>query len=172
MTVFALLVMVIGTIGYSVEGEVEDIPTPNIESFVFFSDEALPGNPVGLFVSADTTITWDRDDIFLVIADEAKKNQCDGIRANQGGFLQTESGSQTCQYGDTGYEATAIDGTSGAQWHVTSGTFYAGIGTQLGELPAGSEVNIEYEVKLSASFPTYLFSFLICIGGLGLSRMN
>ena len=51
MVVFALLVMIIGTIGYSVEGEVEDIPTPNIESFVFFSDEALPGYPVGLFVS-------------------------------------------------------------------------------------------------------------------------
>ena len=164
--------MIFGSIGYTLEGEVEDIPTPNIDGFVFFSDEALPGNPVGLLVSADTTITWDRDDIFLVIADESKKNQCDGIRASQGGFLQTESGSQTCQYGDTGYEATATDGTSGAEWHVTSGTFYAGIGTQSGALPAGTEVNIDYQVKLTASFPTYLFSFLIGIGGLGLSRMN
>ena len=172
MAVFALLIMIFGTIGYTIEGEVEDIPTPNIESFVFFSDEALPGNPVALFVSADTAITWDREDLFLVIADESKKNQCDGILANQGAFLQSESGSQTCQYGDTGYEATATDGTTGVQWHVTSGTFYAGIGTQSGELPAGTEVNIDYEVKLSASFPTYLFSFLIGIGGLGLSRMS
>lgn len=172
MAVFALLIMVLGSIGYTVEGEVEDIPTPNIDGFVFFSDEALPGNPVGLLISADTTITWDRNDIFLVIADEAKKDQCDGIRAGQGGFLQTESGSQTCQYGDTGYEATATDGTTGAQWHVTSGTFYAGIGTQSGALPAGTEVNVDYQVKLTASFPTYLFSFLIGIGGLGFSRMS
>jgi len=172
MAVFAVLVMVLGTVGYTVEGEVENIPTPNVEGFVFFSDEALPGNPVALFVSADTTITWDRDDIFVVIADESKKNQCDGIIANQGAFLQSESGSQTCQYGDTGYEATATDGTNGVQWHVTSGTFYAGIGTQSGELPAGAEVNIDYEVELSASFPSYLFGFLIGIGGLGLSRMS
>ena len=38
--------------------------------------------------------------------------------------------------------------------------------------PAGIELNIQYEVKLSASFPTYLFSFLIGIGGIGLSRME
>tara|TARA_B110000444_G_scaffold259679_1_gene304199 strand:- start:20104 stop:20637 length:534 start_codon:yes stop_codon:yes gene_type:complete len=172
MAGFALFLIVIGSIGYTIEGEVEDIPTPNIDGFVFFSDEALPENPVSLFVSADTIITWDRDDIFLVIANESKKTQCDGIRANQGGFLQTESNSQTCQYGDTGYEATAIDGTSGAQWHVISGTYYAGIGTQSGALPAGTDLNLSYEVKLSASFPTYLFSFLIGIGGVGLSRMK
>ena len=172
ITGFALFIMIVGTIGYTVEGEVKDIPTPNIEGFVFFSDDALPSNPIGLFVSADTSLTWDRDDIFFVIADESKKNQCDGILESQGGFLQTESGSQTCQYGDSGYEATSIDGTAGAQWRVTPGTYFAGIGTQEGTFPAGTEVNIDYQVKLSASFPTYLFCFLIGIGGAGLSRME
>ena len=172
MAGLAIFIMVIGTIGYTIEGEVEEIPTPNIDGFVFFSEEALPGNPVGLFVSADTTITWDRDDIFLVIADETKKDQCDGIRASGGAFLQSESSSKTCQYGDTGYEATASDGNAGAEWHVIPGEYYAGIGTQSGVLPQGAELNLHYEVKLSASFPTYLFSFLIGIGGFGLSRMK
>jgi hypothetical protein len=172
MAGLAVFIMLIGTIGYTVEGEVEDIPTLNIDGFVFFSEDPLPGNPVGLFVSADTTITWDRDDIFVVIADESKKNQCDGIRSTGGGWIQSESGSKTCQYGDTGYEATASDGNTGVEWHVTSGEYYAGIGTQSGTLPAGAELDIQYEVKLSASFPTYLFSFLVGIGGIGLSRME
>jgi len=172
MAGFALFIIVFGTVGYTIEGQVEDIPTPNIEGFVFFSEDALPQNPAGLFVSADTSITWDRDDIFLVIANQSKKDQCDGIRASGGAFLQSGSGSQTCQYGDSGYETTAIDGSSGAQWHVISGDYYTGIGTKSGTLPAGTELNIDYEVKLSASFPMYLFSFLLGIGGLAFSRMD
>jgi len=169
---FAVFIMVIGTVGYTIEGQIEEIPTPNIEGFVFFSEEALPSNPAGLFIDADTSITWDREDIFLVIADQSKKDQCDGIRASGGAFLQSISDTQTCQYGDTEFETASSDGSTGAQWHVTSGDYYAGIGTKSGTLPAGSDLNIDYEVKLSASFPTYLFSFLLGIGGFGLSRMD
>ena len=136
MAGFALFIIVFGTIGYTIEGQVEEIPTPNIEGFVFFSDEALPSNPVGLFVSADTSITWDRDDIFLVIADQSKKDQCDGIRENGGGFLQSTSGSDVCQYGDTGYESDfRNDGSVGCSmardlWRP----FYAGIGDHIRQL--------------------------------------
>jgi hypothetical protein len=169
----AVFIIVFGTVGYTIEGEVEDIPTPNIDGFVFFSDEVLPSNPLQLFISADTSITWDREDIFLVIANQSKKDQCDGIRASGGGFLQSGSNSQTCQYGDTnGYEKTFLDGTAGAEWRITSGEYYIGIGTQSGPLPAGTELNIGYEVKLSASFSTYLFSFLLGLGGMALSRMD
>ena len=77
----AVLLIAGGTVGYTVEGQIDDVPTPNIEGYVFFSDEALPGNPASLFITADTTVKWDRDDIFMVIADEKKKSQCDGIRA-------------------------------------------------------------------------------------------
>jgi len=169
----AVFIIVFGTVGYTIEGEVEDIPTPNIDGFVFFSDEVLPSNPLQLFISADTSITWDREDIFLVIANQSKKDQCDGIRASGGGFLQSGSNSQICQYGDTnGYEKTFLDGTAGAEWRITSGDYYIGIGTQSEPLPAGTELNIGYEVKLSASFSTYLFSFLLGLGGMALSRMD
>ena len=172
IAIFAVFIMVIGTVGYTIEGQVEDIPVVSTTGFVFFSEEALPSNPAGLFVSADTSITWEREDIFLVIADESKKSQCDSIQANGGAYIETISDSQTCQYGDTGYEATSSNGTTGAQWHVISGEYYAGIGTVSGTIPAGTELNIDYEVKLSASFPTYLFSFLFGLGGFALSRME
>lgn len=172
LSVLAFLLIAGGTIGYTVEGQIDDVPTPNIEGFVFFSDEALPANPAAVFITADTTVKWDRDDIFMVIADESKKSQCDGIRASGGGFLQSTSDSQTCKIGDTGYESTATNGNDGLEWRVTEGEFYAGIGTKSGTLPAGTDLSLDYEVKLSAGAATYLFSFLTGIGGLGISRMK
>ena len=172
MVGFAVLVMTLGTIGYTFEGEVDDVPTPNIEGFVFFGDQALPGNAAALFIQAETTITWDRDDIFVVLADEEKKQQCDGVRTNGGGYILSDSNRQACQYGDSGYEEKASDSSQGLTWKVTSGEYYAGIGTKSGTLPAGSELSIDYSVDLSASIPTYLFSFLIGIGGAAMSRMD
>tara|TARA_B100001093_G_scaffold516803_1_gene596477 strand:- start:20182 stop:20727 length:546 start_codon:yes stop_codon:yes gene_type:complete len=172
MVGFAVLVIALGSIGYTFEGEVDDIPTPNIDGFVFFGDEALPSNALALLVSAETTMTWDRDDIFIVIADEEKKDQCDGLRANGGGFLFSDSSSQTCQYGDDGYEAKSFDSGEGLTWDVASGEHFAGIGTKSGALPAGSDLSIDYSVKLSASIPTYLFSVLLGLGGAAMTRME
>ena len=53
---------------------VDDVPTPNVQGLVFFADDPLPGNAASLVLNADTTITWDRDDIFLVISDEERKS--------------------------------------------------------------------------------------------------
>lgn len=172
LSILAVLILVFGTIGYTAEGQVENLPTPNVDGFVFFSDEAIPGNPVPLLVGAKTTITWDRDDIFVVIADEGKKSQCDGIRSNGGAGLISSSDSQTCQFGDTGYESTGADGSEGMEWKVMSGEYFAGVGTKSGAIPEGTELNVDYEVHFSAGPATYLFTFLLGIGGIGLSRMK
>jgi len=66
----SVILMIIGSIGYTVEGDVEQVPTPNVPDFVFFADDPLPSNPAGLFFSADAHVTWDREDVFLVISDE------------------------------------------------------------------------------------------------------
>ena len=50
-------VIVVGTVGYTREGEVEDSPPLNVEGYVYVAEDALPHNPVGLLVSADTSIT-------------------------------------------------------------------------------------------------------------------
>jgi len=172
LSAIAVLIMIFGTIGYTAQGQVEGLPTPNVDGFVFFSDEAIPSNPVPLFVGAKTTITWDRNDVFLVIADEDKKAQCDSIRSNGGALLESISNSQTCQFGDNGYESTGQDGSEGMEWDVVSGEYFAGIGTKSGQLPEGTELNVDYEVQFTAGAATYLFAFLMGIGGIGLSRMK
>jgi hypothetical protein len=44
LSAIAVLIMIFGTIGYTAQGQVEGLPTPNVEGFVFFSDEAIPSN--------------------------------------------------------------------------------------------------------------------------------
>jgi hypothetical protein len=75
LIVVSTLLLLGGTVGYTVEGTVDDVPTPNVQGLVFFSDDALPGNPASLVINADTNIKWDRDDVFLVIADGGKKKK-------------------------------------------------------------------------------------------------
>jgi hypothetical protein len=158
------LLLLGGTVGYTLEGSVDDVPTPNIEGTVFFSDEALPGNAAALVLNADATITWDREDVFLVIAEASKKKQCDDITSNAlSGFDKT---SKTCTYGDDGYVAKGDDGAAGAEWRVESGEFYAGIGTKEGLLPEGTELNLNYSIHLTLSAAGYLF--LIIGEGAGL----
>ncbi|MED5308667.1 MAG: hypothetical protein VYA95_04900, partial [Candidatus Thermoplasmatota archaeon] len=73
----AVFLILIGTIGVSFQDEVNDIPTPNTPRVVYFSDEPMPDNPVSFLFTAKASISWDRSDIYLVIADGEKKEQCD-----------------------------------------------------------------------------------------------
>jgi len=159
------LLLLGGTVGYTMEGAVDDVPTPNVQGMVFFSDDSLPGNPASLIINADTTITWDRDDIFLVIADGGKKKQCDDIAKNGGALGGFDTTSKTCTYGDEGYVAAGDRGDTGVEWRVESGDFYAGIGTKEGLLPEGTELNLNYSVDLKLSATGYMF--LIIAEGAG-----
>ena len=64
--IVSTLLLLGGTIGFTMDGAVEDVPTPNVQGLVFFSDDAMTGNAAALLLNADTTITWDRDDVFLL----------------------------------------------------------------------------------------------------------
>ena len=76
--VSALLLVILGTFGFTIDDSVDSIPTPNVPNSVFFADEPMQSNPLAL-VSANADITWDRNDVFLVIGDADKKSQCDGL---------------------------------------------------------------------------------------------
>tara|TARA_B110000444_G_scaffold226180_1_gene230541 strand:+ start:4066 stop:4602 length:537 start_codon:yes stop_codon:yes gene_type:complete len=154
--IVSTLLLLGGTIGFTMDGAVEDVPTPNVQGLVFFSDDAMTGNAAALLLNADTTITWDRDDVFLVIADKGKKKQCDDI-ANGGSLSGFDTTSQTCSYGDEGYVASGDDGIQGVDWRVESGEFYPGIGTKEGVLPEGSDLNLSYTIDLTLSAAGYLF---------------
>ena len=55
--VVALLLFIVGTVGYTIEGEVNDVPTPNAPQKTFFADEPLPEQTLRTLVSATLTLT-------------------------------------------------------------------------------------------------------------------
>ena len=171
LILISTLMLVGGTVGFTMEGTVEDVPTPNVQGLVFFADDPLAGNAAALILNADTTLTWDRDDIFVVIADGGKKKQCDDM-ANGGSLSGFDTTSKICSYGDDGYAASGDDGEAGVEWRVDSGEFYAGIGTKEGVLPEGTDLNIGYSIDLALSAVGYLFLLLGEGAGFVLTRQD
>ena len=79
VVVVAVLLCLLGTIGLRLDGEVNDIPTPNVPERTFFADEPLPEQAFGAVISATLTLNWDRDDIYVVIAGEDEKKSCESL---------------------------------------------------------------------------------------------
>ena len=167
MAISALL-LVLGTAGYSVSGTIDDIVTPNAPERTFFADDPLPEHTWSMFLSASVTITWERDDIYVVIVDEDEKRTCEAVPI---GLINQES-TTACGPFDTDVIASANDGDAGLIWEVQQGVYYAGIGTfQEGQvLPEGTTVDLSYEVHLQAAFATYFIIAIIGIGGFAYSK--
>lgn len=155
--VLAAIFLIVGTIGVSFDDEVNDIPTPNTPRAVYFADEPLQDNPVSLLLAAKTTMTWDRSDIYLVIADEEKKEQCDNIAPIE----LISPGSTTCKAEDSGYEKVGLDNSTGLEWTVENGDYFVGIGTLGDSVPEDLELNVEYTVELNLSATGYFLSLLL-----------
>ena len=169
MVTISVILMIIGSVGYTVEGDVEEVPTPNVPDFVFFADDPLPSNPAGLFFNADAHITWDRDDIFLVISDAATKKECDNTPAGLGGF----GGGTSCNSANIDSVAGGANDNNvdGVIWDVVSGEYYVGIGSK-DNLPQGVEINVHYKVDIGFSFVSYLVCTLIAATGLAYARFS
>ena len=169
MVTISVILMIIGSVGYTVEGDVEEVPTPNVPDFVFFADDPLPSNPAGLFFNADAHITWDRDDIFLVISDAATKKECDNTPAGLGGF----GGGTSCNSANIDSVAGGANDNNvdGVIWDVVSGEYYVGIGSK-DNLPQGVEINVHYEVEVQFSFVSYLVCTLLAATGFAYARYS
>ena len=165
LMITSVLMSIVGTIGFTVEDSVESIPTPNVPNSVFFADEPVQSNPLALLVSANAGITWDRSDVFLVVADEDKKEQCDGLNFIQRSNPNTES----CTQNDYDFIAIGVDNVSGFSWPVESGEYYVGIGS-LYEISEDFELNVDYEVKLTLSTTGYFVMLLMFFSGFVLNR--
>lgn len=169
LVVAAVLLMLAGTVGISVEGTVDNITTPNLPERTFFADDALPEQSLPLFVSATLTLTWDRDDIYVVIADEDEKNTCESEPPG----LFNQGASTTCGPFDTDLVASGNNGKEGLTWEVAEGTYFAGIGTLEQEgLPEGTQVDLAYSVDLTAGFALYFVFALIGVAGLAYTRVE
>ena len=164
----ALLLVLLGSIGFTTTGQVGDIPTPNVPEQTFFADDPLPENGLTTFISATVTLTWDRNDIYVVIAEEDEKKRCESLPP---GFIGQGSNTACTPY-DTDVLVAGTDGEEGLTWDVEPGVYYAGIGTVEDALPSGVEVDISYSVHLQAGFASYFLFALLGIGGLAYSRVE
>lgn len=163
--IISVLMSIVGTIGFTIDDSVESIPTPNVPNSVFFADEPVQSNPLALLVSANAGITWDRSDVFLVVADEDKKEQCNGLN-----FIQrSNQNTQSCTQNDYDFIAIGVDNVSGFSWPVESGEYYVGIGS-LYEISEDFELNVDYEVKLTLSTTGYFVMLLMFFSGFVLNR--
>lgn len=150
-----ILLLLAGMIGYTLTGEVEDVPTPNAPNQAFFADDPLPENILSPLFAAELTITWDRDDVWMGLVDADEKKRCEDVPSS---FftpgLGCDGTSTKFVAGDSG--ATASEGFS---WNMESGTYFAALGAKDGALPAGTEVIVSYEVHIGHSLLSILVSF-------------
>lgn len=168
LVALSLVLVVLGSIGYTATGEINDLPTPNAPGKTFFGDDPIPENGFSMFITAELTLTWDRNDIYVVIVDEDEKRACE----SQPPGLFSEGSTTACTPYDADVLAAGTNGEEGLTWDVEPGVHYAGIGTVEGELPAGTQVNMSYAVHLQAGFVTYFLFALLGIGGLAYSRVE
>ena len=161
----SMTLCILGTVGYTIEDRIDKAPTPNVPNKVFFADEAIPSNPLKLIITANAEVTWDRSDVFLVIADQGKKSQCDGLNHVE---LRNQN-SQLCTKDDDGYIAIGSDNSSGISWDVRSEEDYVGIGT-FTQLAEGFELSVEYSVEMSLSPVGYFVGLMTILAGYSLVR--
>ena len=166
MMALAVLLCAAGWIGFTLEGEVNDVPTPNFPDRSFFADDPLPEQVLAPFLTAELTLTWDRDDVYAVIVDEDEKNTCEATPAG----LAQNSGTNSCGPYDADIVAISDNGNEGLVWTVESGVYYVGVGTAGSGLPEGSEVNMAYEVHLQAGFGSFFVFASIGVVGFAMTR--
>ena len=169
ITAIATLLLIVGTIGITLEPASREAPMspPSFtQGTVFFGPEPLRGNPIPLLLSAEATVNWDRDDIFLVIADEDKKEECDSIPPIE----RILSESQTCKAGDSEFEVVGENGTTGLTWAPEDGEYYVGIGTLGENNPAGEGFKLDVTIELNLSASGYVLTLLFGAIGVQLVR--
>ena len=169
ITAIATLLLIVGSIGITLEPASREAPMspPSFtQGTVFFGPEPLRGNPIPLLLSAEATVNWDRDDIFLVIADEDKKNECDSILPIE----RILSDSETCKAGDSEFEVVGDNGTTGLTWAPKDGEYYVGIGTLGENNPAGEGFELDVTIKLNLSASGYVLTLLFGAIGVQLVR--
>ena len=161
LTCFAVLFLVAGMIGFTFEGEVEGVPTPNAPNQAFFSEEPLPSNPLIGILSTELTLTWDRNDVWIGIVDEDEKDRCDDVPSS---FFSGQLGCDGVSTNFVAGEANA-NADTGFTWEMESGTYFAALGAKDGALAEGTEVQIDYEAHIGHSLLSIVVSmFILGIG--------
>jgi hypothetical protein len=168
LVALSLVLVGLGSIGFTMTGEINDLPTPNTPGKTFFGDDPIPDNGLSTFITAELTLTWDRDDIYVVIVDEDEKKSCESPPPG----LFNEGSTTACTPYDADVLAAGNNGDEGLVWDVQPGVHYAGIGSVEDRLPAGTQVNMSYAVHLQAGFVSYFLFALVGVGGFAYTRVE
>ncbi len=168
LVALSLVLVVLGSIGFTTPGEINDLPTPNTPGKTFFGDDPIPENGLSTFITAELTLTWDRNDIYVVIVDEDEKKSCESPPPG----LFNEGSTTACTPYDADVLAAGNNGDEGLVWDVQPGVHYAGIGSVEDRLPAGTQVNMSYAVHLQAGFVSYFLFALVGVGGFAYTRVE
>jgi hypothetical protein len=152
ITILCAIIMFGGLIGYTITGEVEDIPVPQQGIGVGISPDPLQEMPVSSWmVSAKAEITWNAD-VWVGVIDETQAASCEGI-------INTCSGSSM----DFVAGGTGTQSSRSLTWQVSSGTYYAAAGQATGSSPAAT-FDASYEIKVKLAWPILILAGLIGTG--------
>ncbi|RJV02660.1 MAG: hypothetical protein DWC11_00825 [Candidatus Poseidoniales archaeon] len=152
----ALLLAGLGRMGYSTEGTFDDIPAPPSDDRIVFASDPLPEHPAPALFRVQTTVTWDRDDVWVAVVDQAEWERCQDAPASS--FFGI------CTSNDLNAEVLGGPGTGedGLVWNVTEGVHWAGYGS-IGT-PTGATLDLAWEADVQlAGAPTALL-MLIGVG--------
>ena len=154
--VLLLLLTLLGAVGWSSAGVMEDIPAPPSADRVVFADEPLPEHRWTGLITVEATVRWDREDVWVAIADEAEVERC----ANE----PVSSFFQRCVSTDLNAVAMGEAGTGdeGLTWVVRPGVHYAGYGTI--EAPQDLTMDIEWEVHARLNGAATAMLLVISVG--------
>jgi len=169
ITALICMILIAGSIGVSPDRPSRNIPQtppPLTNGTVFFAPLAVPDLPLSPLLSTKMSLTWDRSDIFLVVADGDKREECNRLSLLE----KVQSTSAICKAGDQGYEVVGLDNSTGLEWVIGDGNYYFGIGT-LGEgLENRSGLNMDISIEMRLSLAGYLI--LLPLGAYGLMTIK
>lgn len=169
ITALICMILIAGSIGFSPDRPSRNIPQtppPLTNGTVFFAPIAVPDLPLSPLLSTEMSLTWDRSDIFLVIADGDKREECNSLSLLE----KVQSTSATCKAEDEEYEVVGLDNSTGLEWTISDGTYYFGIGT-LGEgLENRSGLNMDISIEIRLSLVGYLM--LLPLGAYGVMAIK
>ena len=151
-----LLLAGLGRVGYTTDGEFADIPAPPSDDRVVFASDPLPEHPAPALFDVEATVTWDRDDVWVAVVDQAEWERCQDAPASSFFGICTSNDLNAVIMG------APEDRAEGITWEVAEGVHWAGYGS-IGT-PTGATLNLAYSVHVQLDGAPTALLLLVGVG--------
>ena len=138
--VLLILLAGLGRVGYTTEGVMADIPAPPSADRVTFGPDPLPEHPAPALFDAEATVTWDRDDVWVAVVDQAEYDRCQDAPASALFGICTSNDLNALAMG------APENREEGMTWTIPEGVHWAGYGTV--GTPSGSTLDLQWSVHV------------------------